>query len=114
MKKPVIILSLLLTLSIAVNGYQYFQSIQWVDAFFKQAGVTSVIETVLKSTIEDTSYENILKVSNNVFVGSVSEIKADDFYIQFGVDTKAIKIHEAIILFKNNKYYGTKVYVPDH
>ena len=114
MKKLVITLSLLLTLSIAVNGYQYFQSIQWVDAFFKQVGVTSVIETVLKSTIEDTSYENILRVSNDVFVGSVSEVKTDDFYIQFGADARAIKIHEAIMLFKNNKYYGTKTYAPDH
>ena len=114
MKKSVIVLSILLTISISFNAYQLFNSIEWTEAYFKQIGVTSVIEELLKSTIKDTSYENILIVANKKFVGSVSEVKADEFYLQHGLDDRAIKVHEAVILFKNNQYYGTATYVPDH
>ena len=74
----------------------------------EQVGSTYEIETILLASKSDTSYDNILLISKNIFKDMVKEVEADDIHVQSGADKKAIKILSAILLFKKGYYYGSK------
>ena len=109
-----ILAGFILTISVILNLYFYNQSKSCEKAFFEQAGSTVEIEMIFKASKADKSYENILKISKDLFKDMAKEIESEDIHLQYGSDKKAIQILSATLLFKNGYYYGSKVHLPNH
>ena len=110
--KPVFFICLLL--SLALNIYFFKTKQDWETAFFKVAGTIAEVEIIFKASGANTSYENILAISNSKFGGMVKEVKASSHHIQFGADEKALQVLHGQLLFKKGVYYGIELPIPNH
>ena len=114
--KPTLIktLSILLVLSISLNGYLFVSKYKWKNAWLNQFLSTNEIESILKESNADISFTNIESLAKNRFGSGVEIVELTESNLHLGLDKKVIKVNETLLFFKNGIYSGSKANLPNH
>jgi hypothetical protein len=68
---------------------------------------------MLRASNVDISYDGMLSLANRVFSGRAQEVEAGPTQVEFGADLKAIKVLDSVFYFKEGKYWGSKIALPE-
>ena len=114
--KPTLIktLSVLLVLSISLNGYLFVSKYKWKNAWLNQILATDEIESILKESNADISFKNIENLAKKRFGSNVEIVELTEPNLNMGLDKKVIKVNETFLFFKNGTYSGSKANLSNH
>ncbi len=101
-------LGVFLSASLLANAYLYMEmSTQFI--------ATSKVESILKASSADLSFENIKQISISAFgKENVHIVNLENEFIVYGSDRLALGVNDTLLLFKNGFYHGSKANLPNH
>ena len=109
MKKITISLVLIvLLISVSLNIYFYQEYKKYQDRWLNQFITTSEIESLLKHSGIDTSFNNIYQIAESLYGDSVKEVTVSEPVTNWGADVRAIGVNDSLLLFKDGLYWGSR------
>lgn len=85
------------------------------EAWLTQFIATSKVESILKASSADLSFENIKQISISAFgKENVHIVNLENEFIVYGSDRLALGVNDTLLLFKNGFYHGSKANLPNH
>ena len=114
-KKLVSTLGGFLAISLLANAYLYSEMSNFKEAWLNQFIATSEIESILKASSADLSFENIKLVSISAFgQESVHIVNLGNKFTEYGSDRVALGVNDTLLFFKDGIYHGSKANLPNH
>ena len=101
-----IFLRSLLVLSLCLNAFLGWQVFVWNTAWAEQFIATSEIENIFKLSGHELTYDKALEIAKNKYQSSYNVI---DKKVE---GTRIIEISGTQLIFKDNKYLGSKANLP--
>ena len=109
------VVAVLLLISIVGNVHLFMAARTWQQAWLAQFLTTSDIETVLKKSGADISFEALQKIAQREYKSSFEVLSPDAAHVEVGGSyDEVIVIGDTRLLFKNNKYAGSRANLPNH
>ena len=108
-------LGVFLSASLLANAYLYMEMSRFKEAWLTQFIATSKVESILKASSADLSFENIKQISISAFgKESVHIVNLENEFTEYGSDRLALGVNDTLLLFKNGFYHGSKANLPNH
>lgn len=108
-------LGVFLSASLLANAYLYMEMSRFKEAWLTQFIATSKVESILKASSADLSFENIKQISISAFgKENVHIVNLENEFIVYGSDRLALGVNDTLLLFKNGFYHGSKANLPNH
>lgn len=113
--KLVSTIGVFLAASILANAYLYSEMGNFKEAWLNQFITTSEVESILKASSADLSFENIKKISISAFgKESVHIVNLGNKFTEYGSDRQALGVNDTLLFFKDGLYHGSKANLPNH
>lgn len=108
-------LGVFLSASLLANAYLYMEMSRFKEAWLTQFIATSKVESILKASSADLSFDNIKQISISAFgKESVHIVNLENEFTEYGSDRLALGVNDTLLLFKNGFYHGSKANLPNH
>ena len=108
-------LGVFLSASLLANAYLYMEMSRFKEAWLTQFIATSKVESILKASSADLSFDNIKQISISAFgKESVHIVNLENEFTEYGSDRLALGVNDTLLLFKNGFYHGSKANLPSH
>ena len=109
------ILLVLLSISVSLNMYLFFDRERVRETWVNQAVTTLEVEIILKEAATDIGFENIRAIAIQIFdKDRVHIIDLEDKSSDFGSDKLALAVNDTLILFKDGLYYFSQTNIRDY
>lgn len=108
-------LGVFLSASLLSNAYLYMEMSRFKEAWLTQFIATSKVDSILKASSADLSFDNIKQISISAFgKESVHIVNLENEFTEYGSDRLALGVNDTLLLFKNGFYHGSKANLPNH
>lgn len=108
-------LGIFLSVSLLANAYLYMEMSNFKEAWLTQFIATSEVESILKASSTDLSFDSIKQISISVFgKESVHIVNLENEFTEYGSDRLALGVNKTLLIFKDGLYHGSKANLPNH